>query len=155
MELRVEGPLTGQSRVCAPILRALPDWFGLEASTQAYVTQTDLLPTFVAVTGEATVGFLTLKQHSGAAAAIVVMGVLPHYHRQGVGRALVERAEDYLRRTGTSFLQVKTLSARHPDQNYARTRAFYKALGFVELEEFTEIWDADSPCMQMIKYLHR
>ena len=153
MKVRVEGPLTGQSRVCEPILRALPDWFGLEAATQAYITQTDRLPTFVAVTEEATVGFLTLKRHSETAAEILVMGVLPRYHRQGIGRALVEGAEDYLRRTGTSFLQVKTLSARHPDPNYARTRAFYKAMGFVELEEFTEIWDAGSPCLQMIKYL--
>ncbi len=153
MKLRVEGPLIGQSRACEPILRALPNWFGLEASAQAYITQTDLLPTFIAITDGSTVGFLTLKQHSGTAAEIVVMGVLPHYHRRGVGRALVERAEDYLRRTGTSFLQVKTLSERHPDPNYARTRAFYKAVGFVELEEFTEIWDTDSPCLQMIKYL--
>ena len=59
MKLRVEGPLTGQSRVCEPILRALPDWFGLEASTQAYITQTDLLPTFVAVTEEAPGGVAT------------------------------------------------------------------------------------------------
>ncbi|MCJ7552112.1 MAG: GNAT family N-acetyltransferase [Anaerolineae bacterium] len=153
MKLRVEGPLTGQSHVCEPILRALPDWFGLEASTQAYIKQTDLLPTFVAVTEESTVGFLTVKQHSAAAAEILVMCVLPQYHRQGIGRALVEDAEDYMRRTGISFLQVKTLSARHPDPNYARTRAFYKAVGFVELEEFTEIWEAGSPCLQMIKYL--
>jgi len=26
-------------------------------------------------------------------------------------------------------------------------------MGFVELEEFAEIWDADNPCLQMIKYL--
>jgi len=153
MKLRVGGPLTGQSRVCEPILRALPDWFGHEAFTQAYMTQTDLLPTFVAVTEEATVGFLTLKQHSGAAVEILVMGVLPQYHHRGIGRALIEAAENYLRRTGISFLQVKTLSARHPDPCYARTRAFYKAMGFSALEEFAEIWDADSPCLQMIKYL--
>ena len=153
MKLRVAGPLTGQSNVCEPILRALPDWFGLEASTQACITQTDRLPTFVAIMDDTTVGFLTLKQHSGAAAEIVVMGVLPRHHRQGIGRALIERAQDDLRCAGTSFLQVKTLSARHPDPYYARTREFYKAMGFVELEEFTEIWDAGNPCLQMIKYL--
>jgi len=94
VKLRVAGPLTGQSNVCEPILRALPDWFGLEASTQAYITQTDRLPTFVAIMDDATVGFLTLKQHSDAAAEIVVMGVLPRHHRHGIGRALVERAQD-------------------------------------------------------------
>ncbi len=152
--ITVTGPLTGQSTVAETILRALPDWFGVEAATLAYIAQADVLPTFVAKAGEAPVGFLTLRRHSPDAAEITVMGVLPTAHRRGVGKALLAAAEAYLRQTQTRFLQVKTLSPRNPDANYAATRRFYEAQGFCRLEEFPELWDADNPCLQLIKYLH-
>lgn len=149
--LTVRGPLLGQSHVCEPILRALPEWFGIEQATVAYAEQTDTLPTFIAVRDEQPIGFLTLRIHNPHAAEIMVMGVLPSEHHHGVGRALVEAAEAYLRAAGVSFLQVKTLSAAHPDPHYARTRAFYLAVGFTPLEEFPDLWDAANPCLQMVK----
>jgi ribosomal protein S18 acetylase RimI-like enzyme len=156
----VTGPLTGQGHCAETILRALPGSFGIEEAIQEFIVQADRLPTFVAHldgnedTPGAPVGFLTLRQHSPEAAEITVMGVLPEAQRQGVGRALVAAAEAYLRTTQTRFLQVKTLSARHPDPGYAKTRRFYKALGFCPLEEWEGVWDADNPCLQLIKYLH-
>jgi len=45
---RVRGPLRGQGAACAAVLRALPDWFGIEASIVQYVEDVDDLPTFVA-----------------------------------------------------------------------------------------------------------
>jgi ribosomal protein S18 acetylase RimI-like enzyme len=96
---------------------------------------------------------VTLVQHSSASAEIYVMGVLPAYHRRGVGRALLESAEAYLRARGTQFLQVKTLSDKHPDEGYRKTRAFYAAMGFVLLEEFPDLWSAANPCWQLIRAL--
>ena len=155
--ITVKGPLTGQSAVADKILRALPDWFGVEEATLDYIAQADVLPTFVAYhageAGETAVGFLTLRQHSPDAGEISVMGVLPTVQRQGVGRALVDAAEAHLRRMRIRFLQVKTLSPRHPDAGYAETRAFYQALGFCWLEEFPDLWDSDNPCLQLIKYI--
>ncbi|MCU0519360.1 MAG: GNAT family N-acetyltransferase [Anaerolineae bacterium] len=148
------GPLTGQRTVCEPILRALPEWFGIEEATQAYAEQTDDLPTFVAAQDERPVGFLTLRLHSAYAAEISVMGVIPSEQRRGAGRALIVAAETYLRGAGICFLQVKTLSPTHPDPNYARTREFYFAMGFRPLEEFPELWDKANPCLQMIKCLY-
>ena len=63
------------------------------------------------------------------------------------------RAERHLGKRGFEYLQVKTLSERHPDLNYARTRAFYSAMGFRPLEEFPELWGEKNPCLQMIKSL--
>jgi hypothetical protein len=39
------------------------------------------------------------------------------------------------------------------DEHYARTRAFYQAMGFRPLEEFKQIWDEANPCGLMVKYL--
>lgn len=153
MRIGVRGPDTGQGPVCGPILRALPAWFGIEEATQHYIEQTDVLPTFVAWDGDRAVGFLTFKRHSDAAAEIIVMGVRPTWHRQGVGRALLAAAEAELAAQGVRFLQVKTLSARHPDAGYAKTRAFYAAVGFVPLEEFPALWGEENPCVLLIKYL--
>ncbi len=153
LKLSARGPLLGQGAICAPILRALPDWFGVEEATRQYIADIDTLPTFLAELDGATVGFLTLKQHTPFAAEIHVVGVRPEAHHRGAGRALVELAEAYLRERGVEYLQVKTLSPAHPDTGYARTRAFYAACGFRPLQEFPELWGPENPCLQMIKGL--
>ena len=58
-------------------------------------------------------------------------------------------------RAGTEFLQVKTLSAKHPDEGYEKTRAFYLAYGFRPLEEFPTLWSPESPALQLIKTVAR
>lgn len=151
--IEVRGPLLGESVVCAPILRALPDWFGIEEAVRDFISQIDALPTFVAHAGADAVGFLTLKRHTPYAAEILVMGVLPAAHRRGVGRALVTRAEAFLTAEGVEFLQVKTLSSSDPDPYYARTRAFYAAQGFRPLEELPTLWDEANPCLLLVKAL--
>jgi GNAT superfamily N-acetyltransferase len=145
-------PRLGQSAACEPILRALPEWFGIETALVQYARDIDTLPTFLAELEGRAVGFLTLKRHPACAAEIYVMGVRPEAHRQGVGRALVQRAEAYLRRERVDYLQVKTLGPSHPDPGYAQTRAFYTALGFQPLEEFRQIWNEQNPCLLMIKH---
>ena len=79
------------------------------------------------------------------------MGVLPRWHRHGIGRALLTRAEAYVR--GRRFLTVKTLAPSHPDENYRATRRFYEAMGFLPLEELPELWGPQNPCLVMIKTL--
>jgi ribosomal protein S18 acetylase RimI-like enzyme len=147
----IRGPLLGQSDVCAPLLRALPQWFGIEQATLQYIQDVEALPTLVAWVGEQVVGFVSYKQHNAYAAEIHVMGVLPEMQRRGVGCALLRRAQEALRQRGVEYLQVKTLGPSHPDEGYARTRAFYRAQGFRPLEEFRELWGKDNPCLLMVK----
>lgn len=153
MTVIIQGPLLNQSEYCAPILRALPQWFGIEEATQHYIDSISELPTFLAFFQQDCVGFLSIKPFLEYAADIYVMGIHPDYHHQGIGKTLLRAAEDYLRSQGVLFLQVKTLSERHPDPFYAKTRAFYQAVGFVPLEEFPELWGPQNPCLQMIKAL--
>lgn len=153
MEFTLHGPLLGQSSVCAPILRTLPEWFGIEEATRQYILDVEGMPTFLAVADGQVAGFLTFRQHSQYTAEIHVMGVHPQAHRRGVGRALIQAVEAHLRAQGIEYLQVKTLSPAHPDKNYAKTRAFYRAMGFRPLEEFPDLWGEQNPCLQMIKGL--
>jgi GNAT superfamily N-acetyltransferase len=150
----VEGPLRGQSAVCAPILEGLPQWFGMPEANAQYIRDIEGLPTFLArdEAGEF-VGFLTVKQHYPESAEILVMGVVPDRHRRGVGRALVESAEAWLRQQGTRFLQVKTQGPAVANPDYERTRAFYGGVGFTPLEEMLDLWDTDNPALVLVKSL--
>jgi GNAT superfamily N-acetyltransferase len=144
----VEDP-TERSRICAAVLGELPEWFGLEESNAAYVREIEALPTF-AVGYD---GFVALKLHSAKAAEVYVMGIRPALHGHGLGTELLAAAERYLRGRGVEYLQVKTLGPSHPSESYARTRRFYEARGFVPLEEFAGIWNADNPCLILVKRL--
>jgi GNAT superfamily N-acetyltransferase len=137
-----------RSRLCETVLRDLPEWFGIEEATTAYIRDVAELPTF----GVDDDALLSLKLHSPRAAEVYVMGVRRRRHRHGLGTALLEAAEDYLAARSVEYLQVKTLGPSHPDGCYARTRAFYEARGFVPLEEIHGLWE-QNPCLLMVKRL--
>jgi len=153
MDHKIEGPLLNQSSVCIPILRLLPDWFGIEEAILGYEREIEHLPTFLARSDGRVLGFLCLKQHNPFSAEIYVMAVRPEVHHSGIGRALVEAAEAHTAWLGVEYVQVKTLGPSRPNQEYACTRAFYEAIGFRPLEEFTQIWDEHNPCLILIKRL--
>jgi len=153
MSFNIEGPCLGKAAVCEPILRSLPAWFGIEEAIVHYVGEIEHLPTFLAGDSDGIIGFVSLKQHNPFSAEVYVMAVRPEVHRQGVGRALIERAQEWLRGQGVEYLQVKTLGPSHGDAGYAKTRAFYTAVGFRPLEELTELWDERNPCLIMVQRL--
>jgi GNAT superfamily N-acetyltransferase len=98
---------------CEPILRALPQWFGIKAALAQYIQEMDTLPTLLAERN---------GRHTACAAEIYVMGVRPEARRQGLGHALVQRAEAYLRLEQVGYLQVKAFGGSNPDD--AQMRAF-------------------------------
>jgi GNAT superfamily N-acetyltransferase len=145
----------GSGATCRRILDALPTWFGIEESVEDYVAVADRSPTIVASVDGEDVGVLTVLLHNPKSAEIYVMAVLPELHHQGIGRTMLNHAEKSLGRAGVEFLQVKTLSAVHPDLGYQKTRAFYLACGFSALQEFPELWGPEQPALQMIKVIDR
>lgn len=152
--MQITGPLYDQSQCCAPILRALPGWFGIEEATQAYIEGVATSPTWLACDDAGSVhGFMSLTLHNEYSAEIYVIGVMPDRHRAGIGRQLVVAGEAWLRaETECEFLQVKTLGPSRPDPGYERTRLFYLALGFRPLEELKDLWPGN-PCLMMVKSL--
>jgi GNAT superfamily N-acetyltransferase len=145
--------ISGSGQICQEILDALPHWFGIPASVADYVAAADGSPSVIASAGDRDVGITTLVSHGPFSAEVYVMGVLPEYHRKGVGRAMLRAAEATLVDSGVEYLQVKTLSPSKPDAGYENTRAFYFAQGFRPLEEFPLLWDVENPALQMVKAL--
>jgi GNAT superfamily N-acetyltransferase len=139
--------------LCTPILRSLPEWFGIEESILQYSSNIEHLPTFLAKTSEDVIGFLSIKQHNRYSAEILVMGIRPEIQRRGIGRKLLIAAQEWLRQQGVEYLQVKTLGPTSDDLNYAKTRDFYEAVGFRAFEELPQIWDAHNPCLILVKRL--
>ena len=99
------------------------------------------------------VGFLTIKKHFSETAEIHCMGILPQYHRKGIGKLLIKELENNLKNDGFKILQVKTISEESACKFYAQTREFYKSVGFIPLEVFPKLWDESNPCLQLVKQL--
>ncbi|MEA2096069.1 MAG: GNAT family N-acetyltransferase [Candidatus Cloacimonadota bacterium] len=142
-----------KSRICKDILESLPNWFGLESANKEYIERSANSDFYAAYMFDKVVGFFSVISHFPQTSEIYVCGVLPDFHRQGIGRKLLRAVEEDLRKKKNKFLTVKTLSASHPDKGYAKTRGFYEAVGFVPLEEFKELWGKENPCLFMVKTL--
>ena len=141
----------GNPEYCERVLRALPDWFGIESATLEYIKISRELPMIVASNEDGIAGFVSLKHHSPFTAEVYVMGVVPEHHRNGIGRRLLNEAEKILATKGTEFLQVKTVSADRSCAFYDKTRLFYQSYGFKEVEVFPTLWDEFNPCLLLIK----
>jgi GNAT superfamily N-acetyltransferase len=134
------------------ILRALPDWFGIEESLLEYVADARVMPTWEALLDGESVGFVTVKRHVPGSWEVHCLAVLRPTHGRGVGRALVARVEDEARRAGQRMIHVKTMGPSRPNAEYAATLRFYEAIGFVALEERMDIW-GKTPCLFLAKAL--
>lgn len=97
MNITIDGPHFGKASVCEPILRALPDWFGIEEAIILYQAEIEHLPTILAWETGNVIGFLSIKQHNAYSAEVYVMGIRAEAHRHGIGRALIDKAQEWLR----------------------------------------------------------
>lgn len=126
-------------------LHALPAWFGRPDSTARYIAAAAELPMIAGFENDIAIGFLTLRDLDPSTAEIHVVGILPTHHRQGIGRRLVAAAAADCRARGLKTLTVQTVGPSHPDLNYAKTRAFYAAVGFVPVREEIDAWGPGTP----------
>jgi ribosomal protein S18 acetylase RimI-like enzyme len=122
-------PLTSDDRVSAvAVARSLPEWFnalGIEQITEDLRHQ---MGAVAEVNGDV-VGFVTWCSQEGLG-EIGWIAVIADHHRHGIGARLLEIAEDHLRNSGVTEVQVETLGDSIDYEPYERTRAFYRAVGF-------------------------
>tara|TARA_B100001029_G_C14981049_1_gene406041 strand:- start:278 stop:748 length:471 start_codon:yes stop_codon:yes gene_type:complete len=149
----IQQPLTHCGIYVEKILRALPDWFGIEDAIIQYIKDADIMPTMLVKDDNKVIGFLTIKRHFIETAEIHCLGILPKYHRKGIGKLLIQELENYLNKAGYKMLQVKTISKESDCIFYAKTREFYKRVGFIPIEVFPELWDKSNPCLQLVKQI--
>lgn len=100
------------------------------------------------------VGFITFKENGKDVIEISWMAVLPEYRNKGIGTKLLKQALKTLK-DKYSICKVKTLAETHKDEGYAKTRNFYKQIGFISLEIIQPYpgWDKDNPCQIFVKPL--
>ena len=142
-----------RGRICSVIIETLPDWFGLPDANARYIKGVEARTAFV-VRDEsgAPVGMLSLSHPFPSNADIYWVGVKPAHHRKGIGEALFAAALARARELGCQTMTVETLSDTDPDPGYARTRQYYKAMGFKPLFELRPYGD-DNPLVYMMKLL--
>ncbi|MFW5904490.1 MAG: GNAT family N-acetyltransferase [Candidatus Saliniplasma sp.] len=151
VEFREEKDPELKSKICEDILHSLPDHFGIESTNKVYIHNVKN-KYFVSVwVGRTVIGFTAVKEHNEFTSEIYVIGILEEFQGRGIGKKLIEKAEDNLREKGKKYLTVKTLGPSHPDEGYEKTRSFYRSAGFVPLEEFITLWDENNPCLYMVK----
>ena len=136
------------------LLRALPEWFGIEDSLKEYVDDAATKRTYLAVDphSQEVLGALLVTRHFPGSAEMHLLAVDPRYHRRGIGAALARRFETDMRHDGVRLLEVKTQGPSRPDENYAHTLAFYVAQGYEPIEELHGYW-AENPCLILVKAL--
>ncbi|SHJ90169.1 Acetyltransferase (GNAT) domain-containing protein [Clostridium amylolyticum] len=134
-----------KEEIAREILSKLTDWFGLPESTAEYVKCSRDMPFWADIENEQVRGFITLRETSHYAAEIYVMGVLKEFHRNKIGNKLFKTCYNYAKEQGYLYIQVKTVKEGCYNE-YDRTIAFYKSLGFKEFECLPTLWDKWNPC---------
>ncbi|MBR6872070.1 MAG: GNAT family N-acetyltransferase [Ruminococcus sp.] len=141
-----------KSKIARNVLEALKEWFEVEENREKYIRDCAEWIFFAAEEDGKPVGFLCLRETGKDTVEIAVMGLKKEYHRQGIGRSLVEQAKETARDTGYSFMQVKTVQAGMYE-DYDKTNLFYTGCGFKYFEVFPLLWDEANPCQVYVMSL--
>ncbi len=147
-------PFAAEDRAdCAAVLAGLPHWFGFPEVNAEWIAALTPDSAFVALSDGRPTGFVALAERTAAAAEIPLLAVAERWHRRGAGQALVGRTEELARARGKTLLYALTLGPSHPDAGYARTRAFWQAMGYLPLFETPALWGPEQPALVMVKPL--
>ncbi|MEZ2371482.1 GNAT family N-acetyltransferase [Arthrobacter sp. RCC_34] len=151
------------------ILESLPDWFGDPEAVTAYAgaAAEDEYLSFCVERGgvgqdqadqdqagpvREVVGIALVRRHFPESAELHLIAVSPEVRSQGAGRELVEHISRMLSEDGCLMLTVHTVGPSFPHEPYAQTRAFYRRLGFIPLEEHENL-DWPGPTLILVRPL--
>jgi GNAT superfamily N-acetyltransferase len=137
----------GDASGCDAVIASLPYHFGNEDGRRECAEAVRGSAGLVAVEGDRVVGFLTVVHHFAETSEITWMAVHAGRRGRGIGRALIRQLTGELRGQGRRLLLVLTVSALEEepgvDDGYARTRAFYRSVGFIPARELPDLWPGD------------
>ena len=118
---------------CVAVLAQLPEHFTPDTHDDLRATMPGGLGRVAEDAGQV-VGFILATRRYRRSAEITYAAVAPDRRRQGVGTALVHDTFAALAAEGVVAVEVKTLDASSPYPPYEATRAFWEALGFVQID---------------------
>ncbi|WP_051388992.1 GNAT family N-acetyltransferase [Arthrobacter sp. 35W] len=134
------------------VLKSLPEWFGIDDAIAGYVASVVRRDCFLAVLDGDVVGVALVERHFPESAELALIAVGAGHRGSGVGAALVHAVSETLRAEGCSLLQVHTVGSSFENAAYEQTRAFYRRMGFLPLQEFDRI-DWDGPTLVLVMQL--
>lgn len=141
-----------KEKIARKILYNLPEWFGLPESTEEYIYCSKDMNFWADIEDGRARGFIVLKETSPYTVELYVLGVLKEFHRNKIGVKLFDACYNYAKEQGYLYMQVKTVKEGCYEE-YDRTIAFYKKLGFKEFECFPTLWDKWNPCQIYVMIL--
>jgi len=127
------------------IAKTLPEWFTAGGIKHMSI-DLRFQHGFVTLNDSRIVGFLSFFVNESVA-QIGWMGVLSEFHHQGIGQKLVGRLISELKKAGIRELRVNTLGDSVEYEPYARTRAFYRRIGF---KDFQRIKQDNPECPELL-----
>jgi ribosomal protein S18 acetylase RimI-like enzyme len=75
------------------------------------------------------VGFIGIRIHlKDSMGEIYIIAVSPNHHRQGIGRYLIEHAENLIRNAGMKMVMIETTG----DSGHERARLTYESAGYIQ-----------------------
>jgi ribosomal protein S18 acetylase RimI-like enzyme len=113
----------------AAIMGELRPWFTPEAVADMQREAPDLQGLVATGEHDAVLGFL-LWHHEGSECEVKWIAVSPSFHRQGVGRRLIDGLVERAQGCGVMHVHVATVAPTVAYEPYARTRRFYESCGF-------------------------
>lgn len=128
-QLRIRPLVESDHSAVEEIAAGLPEWFDERARTIAIPIDIRHHLGFVAERQGKVVGFIMLYVAEGRL-NIGWLGVRRELHRQGIGRLLLDKAEEVARNLGFRELATYTLGDGVDYEPYERTRRFYFANEF-------------------------
>jgi N-acetylglutamate synthase-like GNAT family acetyltransferase len=138
---------------CVAVLASLPDHFTADTHDDLRA-MFDRCDVWVADVDGHVVGCMLLERRYPGSGEIHYAGVRPERRRQGLGRQLVEAV---FAGAGVPVIEVKTLDASSSYEPYVATRAFWEAMGFLQIDCIDPLpgWQPGNPSAIYVRFLDR
>ncbi|GAN26124.1 MULTISPECIES: GNAT family N-acetyltransferase [Legionella] len=127
--------ITGElaKALCQKITAELPEYFGLPEANEHYAIGVTKRINFAAKKDDNYIGLISIDFPYPNNANIYWMAVRRDFHRQGVGKQLIDEACHFAITQDAKTITVETLSPSESEENYLKTYLFYQSVGFKAL----------------------
>ncbi|MBS0287545.1 MAG: GNAT family N-acetyltransferase [Proteobacteria bacterium] len=132
--IKVLDPVLAE-KACRQLTAKLPEWFGIVDANERYAKGCLERTSLCAMLDNNIVGLIVLEFPFPNNANIYWMAVDKSYHHQGVGKQLLQAAQNYCFTHKINTITVETLSLKHNDPLYLKSYHFYEKNGFKPLFE--------------------